>query len=72
MPDMDAVLDLVKSIRANNMIDAQADFDEIMSDKLSDALASRRVEVAKSIYGPASVEAPEETIEDIPDEVTEE
>ena len=67
MPDMDAVLDLVRNIQANNMIDANASFENIMGDKLSDVLANRRVEVAKSIYGPARVDAPAETVEDIPE-----
>lgn len=74
MPDLDAVLNLVRSIKANNMIDAQAQFDDIMGDKVGEVLANRRVEVARSVYGPARVgeDSDAEQVEDIPDTDSEE
>jgi hypothetical protein len=48
---LDDIQSLVHNIADKNMIDVEAQFRKIMGDKVTDALDTKRLEVAQSIYG---------------------
>lgn len=59
---MDAML---QAIQYKNLAQSRHHFDNLMQDKISDALEAEKVNLASQIYNPqAEVEEPEEDLED--------
>jgi hypothetical protein len=58
---MDAML---QAIQYKNLAQSRAHFDNLMQDKISDALEAEKINIASQIYNPqAEVEEPEEDFE---------
>lgn len=66
--NMDAIIDNAFNNKPTEFLQA---FSDIMKDKLSTAVAQRKVEVAQSIYKPADVIAAEKEVV-VPDDAGEE
>ena len=71
-PETSPLMDFVNNISVGELNKANGNFNDLIADKMADALDAQRVAVAQNIFGePQEAELSDEDIEDIVDEVLE-
>lgn len=61
MDDFEHIRQLVDNIRTKNMVDANLEFNNVISNKVQAALDVKRQELASSIFGGAAQETADST-----------
>lgn len=54
--------DLLDAIASSNQEEMRARFDNVMNNKINDALQARKIELAQSIYGDVQAKAEQEAL----------
>lgn len=62
----DHVKNLIDVIATGDLVAAKAEFEAALSDKMTDALDSRRIEIANSIYN--RTDAADDSLDDVSDD----
>jgi hypothetical protein len=71
-PETNPLMDFVNNISVGELNKANGNFNDLIANKMGDALEAQRIAVAQSIFGePQEAELSDEDIEDIVDEVLE-
>jgi hypothetical protein len=71
-PETSPLMDFVNNISVGELNKANGNFNDLIADKMADALDAQRIAVAQNIFGePQEAELSDEDIEDIVDEVLE-
>lgn len=52
--------DMIDNILDDNTVEAQKDFDNIISDKIKNALDAKKIELASTLYNPSEEENPDD------------
>ena len=60
-----SIEDMLHAIESGSNVEAQGIFNNIMGDKLSNALDAKRAEIADTVYNGTEEETPDENIQDI-------
>lgn len=61
-PEVNPIEELISSIEDKNFVNSSNIFNSLVSDKMSDALAAKKIEIANRIYN-GQEESPEEDME---------
>lgn len=61
-PEVNPIEELISSIEDKNFVNSSNIFNSLVSDKMSDALAAKKIEIANRIYN-GQEESPEEVME---------
>ena len=68
--DEEPVRELIDQITGDDLVGAEGSFQDIIADKVANALDNRKVEIANSVYN--GIDAPETEIEDAGDPISDE
>lgn len=60
-----SIENMLHAIESGSNVEAQSIFNDVMNDKLSNALDAKRAEIADTVYNGQKVETPDEDIQDI-------
>lgn len=61
-PEVNPIEELIRSIEDKNFVNSSSIFNDLVSDKMNDALAAKKIELANKLYN-GQEESPDEEIE---------